>query len=78
MYNKYYIKYEVNIFIGKTMDEETFIKPKNNIELGANLESLSVDELSDYIKNLQNEIKRVKNLKNKKYEALDLAKKIFQ
>ena len=38
------------------MDEEEFIKPKNNIELGSNLDVLSVDELSEYIKNLQGEI----------------------
>ena len=50
------------------MNEEEFIKPINNIELGSNLDILSVNELSEYIK----------NLKNKKYEALDLAKKIFQ
>jgi uncharacterized small protein (DUF1192 family) len=42
------------------MDEEEFIKPKNNIELGSNLDVLSVDELSEYIKNLQGEINRVK------------------
>ena len=60
------------------MDEETFIKPKNNIELGANLDTLSVDELLEYIEDLQNEINRVKKLKSKKYEALDLAKFFFK
>ena len=60
------------------MDEEEFIKPKNNIELGCNLDALSVDELSEYIKDLQDEINRVKKLKNKKYEALDLAKTFFK
>ena len=60
------------------MDEEEFIKPKNNIELGSNLDTLSVDELSEYIKDLQEEINRVKKLKNKKYEALDLAKNFFK
>ena len=60
------------------MEEETFIKPKSNIELGANLDALSVDELSEYIKELQGEINRVKKLKNKKYEALDLAKNYFK
>ena len=60
------------------MDEEEFIKPKDNIELGSNLDTLSVDELSEYIKDLQDEINRVEKLKNKKYEALDLAKKFFK
>jgi uncharacterized small protein (DUF1192 family) len=60
------------------MDEEEFIKPKNNIELGSNLDTLSVDELSEYIKDLQDEINRVEKLKNKKYEALDLAKSFFK
>ena len=60
------------------MDEEEFIKPKNNIELGSNLDTLSVDELSEYIKDLHSEINRVKKLKNKKYEALDLAKDFFK
>ena len=60
------------------MDEEEFIKPKNNIELGSNLDVLSVDELSEYIKNLQDEINRVKKVKNKKYEALNLAKNFFK
>ena len=60
------------------MDEEEFIKPKNNIELGSNLDVLSVDELSKYIENLQNEINRVKKLKNKKYKALDSANNFFK
>ena len=60
------------------MDEEEFIKPKNNIELGSNLDVLSVNELSEYIKNLQDEINRVKKVKNKKYEALSLAKNFFK
>ena len=60
------------------MDEEEFIKPKNKIELGSNLDVLSVNELSEYIKELQGEINRVKKLKNKKYEALDLAKNLFK
>jgi uncharacterized small protein (DUF1192 family) len=60
------------------MDEEEFIKPKDNIELGSNLDTLSVDELSEYIKDLQDEINRVEKLKNKKYEALDLAKSFFK
>ncbi|MDB9761874.1 DUF1192 domain-containing protein [Alphaproteobacteria bacterium] len=60
------------------MDEAEFTKPKNDIELGSNLDTLSVDELSEYIKDLQGEINRVKKLKNKKYEALDLAKNFFK
>ena len=60
------------------MNEEEFIKPINNIELGSNLDILSVNELSEYIKNLQDEINRVKKVKNKKYVALDLAKNFFK
>ena len=60
------------------MDEEEFIKPKNNIELGSNLDTLSVNELSEYIKSLQGEINRVKKVQNKKYKALDLAKNFFK
>ena len=60
------------------MDQEEYIKPKNNIELASNLDVLSVDELSEYIKNLQGEINRVKKVKNKKYEALNLAKNFFK
>ena len=60
------------------MDEDEFIKPKNNIELGSNLEALSIEELLKYIEDLQSEINRVKKLKNKKYEALDLAKSFFK
>ena len=60
------------------MEEETYIKTKSNIELGANLDDLSVDELSEYISELENEINRIKKLKSKKYEALDLAKNYFK
>ena len=60
------------------MEEETFIKSKSNIELGANLDSLSIDELSEYISELENEINRIKKLKSKKYKALDLAKNYFK
>ena len=60
------------------MEEETFTKSQSNIELGANLDSLSIDELSEYISELENEINRIKKLKSKKYEALDLAKKYFK
>jgi uncharacterized small protein (DUF1192 family) len=60
------------------MDEEELIKPKNNIELGGNLDILSVDELLEYIEELKIEIERVEKIKTQKYNALDLAKKFFK
>ena len=60
------------------MNEEEFIKSKNNIELGSNLDALSIDELFDYFEELKNEINRVEKLRNKKYKALDLAKNYFK
>ena len=60
------------------MDEEEFIKSKNNIELGSNLDALSIDELLEYVEELKNEINRVEKLRNKKYKALDLAKNYFK
>ena len=60
------------------MNEEEFIKSKNNIELGSNLDVLSIDELLEYVEELKNEINRVEKLRNKKYKALDLAKNYFK
>ena len=60
------------------MDAEEPIKPKNNIELGGNLDTLSVDELLEYIEELKIEIERVEKIKTQKYNALDLAKKFFK
>ncbi len=60
------------------MDEEELIKPKNNIELGGNLDILSVDELLEYIEELKIEIERVEKIKTQKYNALDLAKEFFK
>jgi uncharacterized small protein (DUF1192 family) len=60
------------------MDEEELIKPKNNIELGGNLDILSVDELLEYIEELKIEIERVEKIKTQKYNALDLAKNFFK
>ncbi len=60
------------------MNEEEFIKSKNNIELGSNLDALSIDELFEYVEELKNEINRVEKLRNKKYKALDLAKNYFK
>ena len=60
------------------MNEEEFIKSKNNIELGSNLDALSIDELLEYIEELKNEINRVEKLRNKKDKALDLAKNYFK
>ena len=60
------------------MNEEEFIKSKNNIELGSNLDALSIDELFEYVEELKNEINRVEKLRNKKYKALDSAKNYFK
>ena len=60
------------------MNEEEFIKSKNNIELGSNLDALSIDELLEYVEELKNEINRVEKLRNKKDKALDLAKNYFK
>ena len=60
------------------MDEEEPIKPKNNIELGGNLDTLSVDELLEYIEELKIEIERVQKIKIQKYNTLDLAKEFFK
>mgnify|MGYP006131440895 FL=1 len=60
------------------MDEEEPIKSKNNIELGGNLDTLSVDELLEYIEELKIEIERVEKIKIQKYNALDLAKEFFK
>ena len=60
------------------MDEEEPIKPKNNVELGGNLDTLSVDELLEYIEELKIEIERVEKIKIQKYNALDLAKEFFK
>ena len=60
------------------MNEEEFIKSKNNIELGSNLDALSIDELLEYVEELKNEINRVEKLRNKKDKALDIAKNYFK
>jgi|APSaa5957512535_1039671.scaffolds.fasta_scaffold61510_3 uncharacterized small protein (DUF1192 family) len=60
------------------MNEEEFIKSKNNIELGSNLDALSIDELLEYVEELKNEINRVEKLSKKKHKALDLAKNYFK
>jgi uncharacterized small protein (DUF1192 family) len=60
------------------MEEEEFNKPKNNIEIGSNIDTLSVNELLDYIEELKIEIDRVKIIKIQKSRALDAAKKFFK
>ena len=60
------------------MDEEDYKKPKKAIEIGSNIDNLSIDELSNYIKLLKQEINRVDNIKHKKYKALELAKDYFK
>ena len=60
------------------MDEEDITQSKKNIEIGDNLDDISIDELVNYINILKKEIERVENVKNKKSEALELAKDYFK
>ena len=60
------------------MDEEDISQSKNNIEIGDNLDDISIDELVNYINILKKEIDRVENVKNKKSVALELAKDYFK
>ena len=48
------------------MDEEDITQSKKNIEIGDNLDDISIDELVNYINILKKEIDRVENVKNKK------------
>jgi len=60
------------------MDEEDITQSKKNIEIGDNLDDISIDELVNYINILKKEIDRVENVKNKKSVALELAKDYFK
>ena len=60
------------------MDEEDITQSKKNIEIGDNLDDISIDELVNYINILKKEIDRVENVKNKKSIALELAKDYFK
>ena len=60
------------------MDEEDITQSKKNIEIGDNLDDISIDELVNYINILKKEIDRVENLKKKKSKALELAKDYFK
>ena len=60
------------------MDEEDITQSKKNIEIGDNLDDISIDELVNYINILKKEIERVENVKNKKSVALELAKDYFK
>ena len=60
------------------MDEEDISQSKKNIEIGDNLDDISIDELVNYINILKKEIDRVENVKNKKSIALELAKDYFK
>ena len=59
------------------MSEEEINKPKNNFEIGSNLDALSINELINYISVLKNEIDRVKGIKLEKSKALEAAKNYF-
>ena len=60
------------------MDEEDITQSKKNIEIGDNLDDISIDELVNYINILKKEIDRVDDVKNKKSKALKLAKDYFK
>ena len=46
------------------MDEEDISQSKKNIEIGDNLDDISIDELVIYINILKKEIDRVEDVKN--------------
>ena len=49
-----------------------------NIEIGSNIETLSVNEVVKYIEELKIEIDRVEKIKSQKSKALDIAKEFFK
>ena len=57
---------------------KSLINLKKNIEIGSNIETLSVNELVKYIEELKIEIDRVKKIKAQKSRALDAAKFFFK
>ena len=60
------------------MNEDEINIPKKDFELGDNLDAISVDELTNYISILENEIIRVKGIKIEKSKALEVAKNYFK
>lgn len=59
------------------MFDEEKPTPKGRIILGEDLYDFSVEELSERISELQDEIKRVQNAREKKRKGLDAAAAIF-
>ena len=60
------------------MNEDEINTTKKIIEIGDNLDALSVDELKNYISILENEIIRVNTIKLEKSKALEVAKNYFK
>ena len=60
------------------MDEEDISQSKKNIEIGDNLDGISIDELVNYINILKKEIARVEDVKYEKSKALERAKNYFK
>ena len=60
------------------MDEEDITQSKKHIEIGDNLDDISIDELVNYINILKKEIDRVEDVKIEKSKALELAKNYFK
>ncbi|MFP6779867.1 MAG: DUF1192 domain-containing protein [Alphaproteobacteria bacterium] len=60
------------------MNEDEINIPKKDFNIGDNLDALSLDELTNYISVLENEIIRVKGVKLKKNQALEAAKIYFK
>jgi len=60
------------------MNEDESNTPKKEFQIGDNLDTLSVDELINYISILENEIIRVNSIKLEKSKALEVAKNYFK
>ena len=60
------------------MNEDEINTPKKEFQIGDNLDTLSVDELINYISILENEIIRVNSIKLEKSKALEVAKNYFK
>ena len=60
------------------MDEEDISQSKKNIEIGDNLDDISIDELVNYINILKKEIDRVEDVINEKSkELIEKGKKVY-
>jgi len=58
--------------------EEEDIKQKKEFEIGGNLDNWSIDELTEFVEVLKDEIIKVEETKKKKIAALNKAENIFK